>query len=435
MCQYIFAPQLVTPTLRILKIGLRAQAVAILAFVSILPALAIGQVSTAEGSPKQKDFLGNLDRNFKELVAHGIVTTAAANEINGEFRQFAERNPKIYEQPGFEYAIPRIRLVSEPPPEPMQAQSRTITEIIGMQRVSEDDIAEIFRRMFAAKKADGIYFEMFVREFYNVEVGNGRFRKPDGTIDKEAVTESMERNDGAYSVLARELNEMRQDGRRKRVVDTINHLIAYAERNSLTFKPAQVRSGLVSIESCVGAQSKTSAHYYAESCGHLITWIGERSQRASVEVQFFNLKTGEAGEKQMMAPWDAKYARDVYGPVFTDAQTTANDDFWRDYFKLYIGTAKAQEATLNARDSGDLLKLEIAVGRTMKLILGYTQEIPFEGKKVGIRDIQFALNNAKRLKADIEASASPTTKTWEGYRDTMKGYDQVLARAKIVGIR
>ncbi len=425
----------------------RLPAAALVFAMGVVPALALGQSGTdngggvtAERSPAQKDFLGGLGRHLAELVARGIVTPGAEKEIDGEFREFAGRDPRIYEQSGFEYAIPRIEPLAESNgasalPEPKQAQSRTITEIIGTERVTEDGIAELFRRMFAAKKADGASFEMFVREYYGALVANGSFRKPDGTIDKEAVSDDMQRKEGVYTIVASQLKTLRETGRLKRVVDAVNHVISYSQRNGLAFTPAQVRMGLVNIESCVGATSEMHVRAYVESCGRLMTWIGDRTQPSPVEVLFFDLKTGEAGVRRTMAPWDAKYALDAYGPVFTDVQASANDNFWRDYFKLYVGTASAKEATLGARDSGELLKLEIAVGRTMKLILGYAQGTPFEGKKVGVPEVRSALGESRRLKAELEATASSTIKAQEGYADTMRGFEQVLARAKAVGVK
>ena len=64
-------------------------------------------------SPEQKDFLKGLDRHLKSLEARGIVAKDTVSGINQDFMKVAQGNPKIYEQPGFEYAIPTVRAYSE----------------------------------------------------------------------------------------------------------------------------------------------------------------------------------------------------------------------------------------------------------------------------------------------------------------------------------
>ena len=52
----------------------------------------------------------------------------------------------------------------------------------------------------------------------------------------------------------------------------------------------------------------------------------------------------------------------------------------------------------------------------------YVEGNAFEGKKVSIQDIQTALDEAKRLKVALEATASPGLKADEGYKETMGGF-------------
>ncbi len=292
-----------------------------------------------ERSPEQKDFLGGLDRHLKALAERGIVAKDTANGINREFLKFAEGNPKIYQQPGFEYAIPTIRPFTEPYGPLMskkleKTESRKITEILGMQTVTEDNIVEVFRHMFAAKKEDGVFYEMYVKEVYRVFIEQGSFRKPDGTVDKQAVYDSIESDQYVYDRWVEELNAMRQDGRLTRFVLAVNNAIAYAEKNNLTFKPTQVRKRIMHTASCIAAKPDTDPSLYADSCGYTMTWMAERPHPGAIEIEFFDVKTGEGGYKRTMVPWDASYAQKAYGPVFADTQAKANDNFWRNYFKL-----------------------------------------------------------------------------------------------------
>ena len=352
------------------------------------------------GSP---GFLERLDSHLAALAERGLITRPTADGIRKEFRHFEERNPEIFRQPGFEYAIPEILKSAQASVasanEPESPGKEEIGAILGTASVTEENVGEVFRRVLTPKAGAGT-------------------RNPQGTID-------------AWTA---KLDAMGKDGRRKTLVNAINGMATYAGRKGLRFDADQVRRGLVHTASCIAALPDTNPRLYVESCGYVMSWIGERPASGTARIQFINTETGAAGVRRTLAAWDTTYAQEVYGPAFTEVQAKANDAFWKDYFKLYVGTAEAKDATLRARDSGELLKLEISVGRVMKLLLSYVQGGAFEGQTVRVSDIRQELEIAKALKAKVEATASPTIKARDGYRDTMQHYEQTVARARTAGI-
>lgn len=431
------------------RVRLPARLVALAAMLAVLNPANAGELPPGAGQPstatvsgqypeKPSDgFLAELDRLLRTVAGMRVISRDAADGLRRDFADFYERNPETLRQAGFEYAIPSVRPA---PPDDAgasstdQAPSRPIHEILGTRTVTEDGLPEVFRRMFAPAKEDGAHFDMFVKEAYLVLVKKGRFRNPDGTVDKRAVSESVQRDKGTYGIIAAELEAMRRDGSGKRLASAITAVAAYAERKSIVLAPVQARTGLVHMQTCIGAKPGADPSLYAESCGRMMAWMGERGQ-AAAEVQTSNPQTGEPGPKHVLAPWDAKFAQKAYGPVFADAQANANDAFWQRHFRLYATVAAANEARLGAAESRELLTVEKAVGRTMKLVLSYARQEPYEGRNASLSDVQAALDEARRLKAALENKASPGLRTDTGYADTMRGFDQVQARAKLAGAK
>lgn len=368
--------------------------------------------------------------------------------------KFAQGSPKVYEQPGFEYAIPTIQAFTEPygalfEKSLERSTSRSFPEILGMQTVTEDNIGEVFRHMFAAKKEDGIFYEIFVKEVFRLMIEDGSFRMQSGEVDKQAVFEAIDRYKATNTRWQEKFGEMRQDGSLKRFVLALNNAMAYAEKMHLTFKPTQVRKGLVHTASCIAAKPETNPSLYADSCAYTMTWMAERPHAGAIELQFFNPETGEAGYKRTMAPWDAAYAQQVYGPVFSDTQAKANDNFWQDYFKLYMGTARANEATVNtdiaaadAKESGILLDeakslrpLIKSMSRLALLLRCYVEGTLVDDKKVTLTDIQTAFDTSKQLKDEIDSKIGQKTKNDENYKQLASNYRLITSRALLIGIK
>lgn len=400
-----------------------------------------------ERSREQKDFLRGLDQHLKTLAERGIVAKDTANVINQGFLKFAQSSPKVYEQPGFEYAIPTIQAFTEPygalfEKSLERSTSRTFQEILGMQTVTEDNIGEIFRHMFAAKKEDGIFYEIFVKEVFRLMIEDGSFRTKSGEVDKQAVFDAIDRYQATNTRWQEKLEEMRRDGSLNRFVLAVNNAMAYAEKKHLKFKPTQVRKGLVHTASCIAAKPETNPSLYADSCAYTMTWMAERPHAGAIELQFFNPETGEAGYKRTMAPWDAAYAQQVYGPVFSDTQAKANDNFWQDYFKLYMGTARANEATAIAEESEVLLNetkslrpLIKSMSRLALLLRCYVEGTLVDDKKVTLTDIQTAFDISKKLKDEIDSRIGQKTKNDDNYKQLASNYRLITSRALLIGIK
>lgn len=405
-------------------------------------------------SPEQKDFLKGLDRHLKSLEARGIVAKDTVSGINQDFMKVAQGNPKIYEQPGFEYAIPTVRAYSEPYGALFEktlerSTSRAFPEIIGEQAVTEANIRDIFRRMFASTKEDGLAYDMFVKEVFRLWIEDGSFRTATGEVDKQAVYEAIDRYKATNARWQERFDEMAEDGTLSRFVLAVNNAMAYAERKKLSFKPAQLRKGLVQTASCITAKPETNPSLYADSCAYTMTWMAERPHVGAIELQFYNTETGEAGFKRTMAPWDAAYAKEVYGDVFSDTQAKANDNFWRDYFKLYMWTAKAHEVTARAdiataqADEAELLLHETealtplvkSMSRLAHLLRCYVESTPVDGKKVTIAEVQTEFDLAKRLKAEIDNKIGQKTKNDADYKQLASNFKIITSRALQIGVK
>lgn len=411
----------------------------LLAVLSIATLAATGRAQAAAPAPGdqatvQAGFLPRLSLHLDVLAESGILSAGAADGIRRDFGAFQRRDPETLRQAGFEYAIPAVR-PQPAEPEPGAMQARPVHEILGTRTVTEDALPETFRRMLAPTKEDGIHFDMFVKEAYLALVKRGLFRNPDGTVDKKAVSEGVQADRALYGIVSAELEAMRVDGSGKRLAAAITAMASYAERRGLVLAPVQVRSGIVHMQACIGAKPGTDPRLYAGSCGRMMAWMGERERAGTVEVQLFDSQTGQARVRHLLTPWDPSYATEAYGQAFTEIQARANDSFWKRHFELYLGTAEANEATLNARYAAGLLGLETAVGRTMKLILCRAQGTRCEGKEVALSDVQAALDESRQLRSSLEAIASPAFKERGGYLDTMRGFEQVLARARMAGLR
>lgn len=410
-------------------------------FLTILfvAAAAVPPYANAGGQPGQDGFLEKLGRHLEAVSAKGIIARTTADGILARFKAYEDRDQRTMRQQGFEYAIPSVAPFREPHgaliPEGLEAtSSRGIGEILGTSQVSESGIPELFSKMIAPKKEDGTFYGLFVHEAYLALIASGRFRSADGTTDKQAVANAMRNDRAVADAWAEKLVSMERDGSLARLATAINGATAYADRHALRFKPTQVRKGLLHLATCISATAAAPPDAYADACNRTMTWMGERPHHDAAMVGFRTPITGGDGLSLAAVRWAPAYATEVYGPVFTDVQAKANDEFWRKHFELYLGTAAAREETLRASDSGNLLQLELAVGRTLKLLLGLARAEPFEGKAVSPADARAALGDAKRLKAELEATVGPTVRAREGYRDTMRGFEQVAARAKAAGI-
>lgn len=391
--------------------------------------------STPNGLSRRNDFSNGLDRYLNSLLERDLISSGAAKDIRGEFRSFLTRFPRLYEQPGFEHAIPAARPLRQPYSSDIEGiRPRRLPDILGSRTIRSEDVGEIFRRMFAPKMEDGIYFDMFVREFYAAMTDRGGFRTADGNLDERAISASLQRSRDGFAIWSRKLEEMKRDGSFGRFVDALNHMAAFTEARGISFQPLQARSGIAELASCISAKGDTPPEAYINSCAALMLWMGDHRSNAT-GIVFYGPRSGDPGAEQAFAPWDAKYAKEAYGPVFSDIQATANDRFWRRYFKPYIATAQAVEAELSAMEMGAVLTLERMVGRTAKLLNAYLEKRRFEGNAVSAADVQASLDDAKRKKAECESRTSQTMKAQLEYRETMKGIDQVAARAAMVGIK
>lgn len=407
------------------------------AFVALFAAAAPN--AHAGEQSRQDGFLKELGLHLEAVSTKGIIARTTADGILARFREYADRDPRTLRQQGFEYAIPSVGPFREPYgaliPEGLEATpSRDIGEILGTTQVSAASVPELFRKMTAPKKEDGAFYATFVQEPYLALIASGRFRNADGTTDKQAVAESMRDDRATADAWARKLDSMERDGSLARLAAAINSTVSYADRHALRFKPVQVRQGLFHLAACVSATAAALPDLYADACNRTMTWMGERPHPDAATVRFRLPISGGDGRSLAAVRWDPAYAKEVYGPVFTDIQAEANDGFWKKHFELYLGTAAAREEKLLASDSATLLRLELAVGRTLKLLLGSARGEAVEGKAATAADVRAAFVEAKRLKAELEASASRVTKADAGYIDTMRGFGQVAARAKAAGI-
>lgn len=402
------------------------------------PAMPTMDAATNPPAP-QKDFLGGLDRHLKVTLDRGLISPGEAKAIREEFRKFAEQFPQLYDRPGFEYAIPEakpLRDAYQPVPKGLEGtKSRKITEILGVQTVSAENINEVFRRMFASKMADGIYFEMFVREAYKAMTDNGQFRKTDGTLDDKAISASLQRSHDAFEIWSKDLKDMKEKGQLQRFLDAVNSMLAYADQRNLSVKPWQVRKGIAQLGTCITATADMAPEAYVDSCAGTMLWMGEHAHRNVTSFVFYSPLSGEAGGEKVFVPWDAPYALSVYGAAFGDVQATVYDRFWKNYFKLYVGTAKAISADISAREIAELVTLERMVGRTAKLLNAYVEKAPFEGKAVSAADVRMSLDEVTRTRGEYAGGASAAMKIRFVYRETMKGVDQVSARAAMFGIK